>query len=66
MARRESPSVEIDQRHIAFVLTSGRQTIGIASIAWMVVQMAVGGGSVWFGGRLFGGPKAKLLWKYHR
>ncbi|CDO70748.1 hypothetical protein BN946_scf184798.g63 [Trametes cinnabarina] len=27
----------------------------------------LGAGSVWFGGRLFGGnPKAKLVWKYHR
>ncbi|KAI0807172.1 hypothetical protein C8Q74DRAFT_1213187 [Fomes fomentarius] len=27
----------------------------------------LGGGSVWFNGRLFGGnPKAKLVWKYHR
>ncbi|KAL1944751.1 hypothetical protein VTO73DRAFT_3181 [Trametes versicolor] len=46
--------------------TTWHGTIGIASIAWMVVQMVVGGGSVWFGGRLFGGPKAKMLWKYHR
>lgn len=27
----------------------------------------LGGGSVWFNGRLFGGnPKAKVVWKYHR
>lgn len=33
----------------------------------MVLQVALGGGSVWFNGRLFGGnPRAKMLWKYHR
>ncbi|KAI0831143.1 hypothetical protein BC628DRAFT_1352519 [Trametes gibbosa] len=42
-------------------------TVGIVSVGWMIVQIFVGGGSVWFGGRLFGGsPKARLLWKYHR
>ncbi|EJF65714.1 hypothetical protein BD309DRAFT_848523 [Dichomitus squalens] len=42
-------------------------TIGIISVAWLVLQIVLGGGSVWFGGRLFGGtPKAKLVWKYHR
>ena len=36
-------------------------------MAWLVIQVIAGGGSVWFGGRLFGGnPKAKLVWKYHR
>lgn len=29
--------------------------------------MLLGGGSVWFNGRIFGGnPQAKLVWKYHR
>lgn len=43
------------------------QTLGIVAVAWLVIQVVVGGGSVWFGGRLFGGnPKAKLVWKYHR
>ncbi|KAI8998786.1 hypothetical protein BD414DRAFT_133868 [Trametes punicea] len=47
--------------------TTWHGTIGIVSIVWMVVQIILGGGSVWFGGRLFGGnPRAKLLWKYHR
>ncbi|KAH9854075.1 hypothetical protein C2E23DRAFT_819456 [Lenzites betulinus] len=47
--------------------TTWHGIIGIVSVAWMVIQILVGGGSVWFGGRLFGGnPKAKMLWKYHR
>ncbi|KAI0747970.1 hypothetical protein C8Q80DRAFT_1169371 [Daedaleopsis nitida] len=47
--------------------TTWHGTIGITSIAWMVAQVIIGGGSVWFNGKLFGGnPKAKLLWKYHR
>ncbi|KAI0670534.1 hypothetical protein C8Q78DRAFT_1036720 [Trametes maxima] len=53
------------QGHSHFTTWHG--TIGIVSVAWMVVQIAVGAGSVWFGGRLFGGnPKARLVWKYHR
>lgn len=33
----------------------------------MLVQVALGGGSVWLNGRLFGGnPRAKHVWKYHR
>lgn len=43
------------------------QTIGIICIAWLVFQIGLGAGSVWFGGALFGGGlKAKTLWKYHR
>jgi len=39
--------------------------LGITALAWMLVQIAIGGGTVWFGGRLFGrNPKA--LYKYHR
>ncbi|KAJ7582581.1 hypothetical protein C8J56DRAFT_1015355 [Mycena floridula] len=38
---------------------------GIISMAWIVLQILVGGGSVWFGGRAFG-TKAKSVWKYHR
>lgn len=31
------------------------------------VQIALGAGSVWFGGAAFGGGvKAKKVWKYHR
>jgi cytochrome b-561 domain containing protein 2 len=34
---------------------------------WMVGQIILGAGSVWFRGQLFGGGmKAKALWKYHR
>jgi len=33
----------------------------------MLFQVFIGGGSVWFGGKLFGGGmKAKAVWKYHR
>ncbi|KAH9946249.1 uncharacterized protein BXZ73DRAFT_95751 [Epithele typhae] len=47
--------------------TTWHGTLGITSIVWLVAQVAVGGGSVWFGGRLFGGgSKAKQFWKYHR
>jgi len=40
---------------------------GIASMAWICIQVLLGGGSVWFGGAAFGGgAKAKAIWKYHR
>lgn len=40
---------------------------GITTIVALVAQVVLGGGSVWFNGRLFGGnPKAKSIWKYHR
>lgn len=43
------------------------QTIGILAVVWVVLQVGVGAGSVWFGGALFGGgAKAKSIWKYHR
>ncbi|KAF8969880.1 hypothetical protein BDZ97DRAFT_168337 [Flammula alnicola] len=42
-------------------------TIGIICMAWLVFQITLGAGSVWFDGALFGGGmKAKALWKYHR
>ncbi|KAF9049398.1 hypothetical protein BDZ89DRAFT_1057755 [Hymenopellis radicata] len=42
-------------------------TIGIACMAWIAIQIAIGGCSVWFGGAAFGGGmKAKLVWRYHR
>ncbi|KAF8919631.1 hypothetical protein CPB85DRAFT_817591 [Mucidula mucida] len=42
-------------------------TIGIACMAWIAIQVAIGGASVWFGGAAFGGGmKAKLVWRYHR
>lgn len=43
------------------------QTLGITCMLWIIFQVLLGGGSVWFGGKAFGGGmKAKLLWKYHR
>jgi len=42
-------------------------TMGLLCVIWLAFQIIVGGGSVWFGGALFGGGrKAKALWKYHR
>jgi len=47
--------------------TSWHGKIGIISILWMVGQILIGAGSVWFRGAAFGGGmKAKSLWKYHR
>ncbi|PCH38684.1 hypothetical protein WOLCODRAFT_136393 [Wolfiporia cocos MD-104 SS10] len=47
--------------------TSWHGLFGYISVTWVVVQVLIGGGSVWFDGRLFGGnPKAKIVWKYHR
>ncbi|KIY43679.1 hypothetical protein FISHEDRAFT_53131, partial [Fistulina hepatica ATCC 64428] len=41
--------------------------IGLAVFVWILIQIAVGGGSVWFGGALFGGGgRAKRIYKYHR
>nr|GAT59571.1 predicted protein [Mycena chlorophos] len=41
--------------------------LGTAAVTWLVVQLLVGGASVWFGGAAFGGGmKAKSVWKYHR
>ena len=43
------------------------QLFGLVTVVMWVTQVALGGGSVWFNGSLFGGnPKAKLVWKYHR
>ncbi|OBZ75657.1 hypothetical protein A0H81_04475 [Grifola frondosa] len=53
--------------HGAEHFTTWHGTFGILSVTWMVMQVALGGGSVWFDGRLLGGnPKAKMIWKYHR
>ncbi|KAG1835731.1 hypothetical protein EV424DRAFT_21757 [Suillus variegatus] len=42
-------------------------TLGLISVGWLVGQVILGGGSVWYGGAAFGGGmKAKMLWKYHR
>jgi hypothetical protein len=43
------------------------QTFGLITVSWLVLQSALGAGSVWFDGAVFGGGhKAKLVWKYHR
>ncbi|KAH9829196.1 uncharacterized protein C8Q71DRAFT_791587 [Rhodofomes roseus] len=47
--------------------TTWHGILGYISVFWMVVQVFIGIGSVWFDGRLFGGnSSAKLVWKYHR
>lgn len=47
--------------------TTWHGKLGLISMCWILVQIAVGGGSVWFGGAAFGGGmKAKLIWRYHR
>jgi len=47
--------------------TTWHGTIGILCIVWLLLQIFLGAGSVWFNGALFGGGmKAKSLWKYHR
>lgn len=47
--------------------TTWHGTFGLITFLFLMVQVALGGGSVWFNGRLFGGnPKAKSVWKYHR
>ncbi|KAI0340499.1 hypothetical protein BDW22DRAFT_1430657 [Trametopsis cervina] len=47
--------------------TTWHGIFGLLSFIAMLVQIILGGGSVWFNGALFGGnPGAKLLWKYHR
>ncbi|KAJ3512530.1 hypothetical protein NMY22_g15307 [Coprinellus aureogranulatus] len=52
-----------DKPHI----TTWHGTFGITCIAWMLFQVFLGAGSVWWGGALFGGGmKAKGVWKYHR
>lgn len=43
------------------------QTLGIFCIIWLVAQVGLGAGSVWFDGAVFGGGiRAKAVWKYHR
>jgi len=47
--------------------TTWHATFGLIAFVWMIVQILLGGLSVWFNGRAFGGnPKAKGVWKYHR
>jgi len=43
------------------------QKFGLLTFVWIIFQVFVGAGSVWFDGKLFGGGmKAKAIWKYHR
>ncbi|KDR81435.1 hypothetical protein GALMADRAFT_239336 [Galerina marginata CBS 339.88] len=47
--------------------TTWHGTFGILCMVWLLFQIFLGAGSVWFGGALFGGGmQAKALWKYHR
>ncbi|EJD53255.1 hypothetical protein AURDEDRAFT_110947 [Auricularia subglabra TFB-10046 SS5] len=39
--------------------------LGLLAIVWLVFQVILGGGSVWFNGKLFA-PDPKRLWKWHR
>ncbi|KAJ7093180.1 hypothetical protein C8R44DRAFT_835539 [Mycena epipterygia] len=53
--------------HGANHFVSWHGKLGIITMAWIVIQVLLGGGSVWFGGAAFGGgSKAKAIWKYHR
>ncbi|KAG6874308.1 hypothetical protein C0995_001533 [Termitomyces sp. Mi166 len=48
-------------------MTTWHGTFGYLSLTWILLQVGLGGGSVWFKGAAFGGEaKAKALWKYHR
>jgi len=48
-------------------MTTWHGTFGYIAILWIIIQIGLGGSSVWFGGAVFGGgAKAKALWKYHR
>ncbi|PFH49118.1 hypothetical protein AMATHDRAFT_5206 [Amanita thiersii Skay4041] len=43
------------------------KVFGLVCLLWLTVQVGVGAGSVWYGGKAFGGgAKAKAIWKYHR
>jgi len=47
--------------------TTWHATFGGIAFVWMIVQILLGGLSVWFGGAAFGGGmKAKKVWRYHR
>jgi hypothetical protein len=53
--------------HRAPHFTSWHGRFGLVAVIWIVLQISVGAGSVWFGGTLFGGgAKAKAIYKYHR
>ncbi|TCD65418.1 hypothetical protein EIP91_002717 [Steccherinum ochraceum] len=54
-------------RHNKEHFTTWHGTFGITVMCLSILQVLLGGGSVWFDGRAFGGnPRAKLVWKYHR
>ncbi|KAF9464644.1 hypothetical protein BDZ94DRAFT_1190991 [Collybia nuda] len=46
--------------------TTWHATFGTIVFLWLLFQVVIGGGSVWFNGAAFGGGKAKAIWKYHR
>ncbi|TDL19878.1 hypothetical protein BD410DRAFT_751529 [Rickenella mellea] len=47
--------------------TSWHGTFGGIAFVWIIIQILLGGLSIWFGGSAFGGGmKAKRVWKYHR
>ncbi|ORY35367.1 hypothetical protein BCR39DRAFT_3781 [Naematelia encephala] len=53
--------------HGAVHFTTWHSWFGIGTVFWMVLQALIGGASVWFGGKAFGGAsKAKKVYKYHR
>ncbi|KAH7877901.1 uncharacterized protein C8R40DRAFT_1039565 [Lentinula edodes] len=55
--------IELGKSHFR----SWHSVLGIIATGWIVIQILIGGGSIWFGGKAFGGGmKAKSVWKYHR
>ncbi|KAH9030671.1 hypothetical protein EDB85DRAFT_1415624 [Lactarius pseudohatsudake] len=55
------------ESHGAPHITTWHGAFGSIAGSWLLVQVLVGAGSVWFGGAAFGGGhRAKLVWKYHR
>jgi cytochrome b-561 domain-containing protein 2 len=53
--------------HGAKHFTTWHSWFGVATVVWVVLQAAIGAGSVWWGGKAFGGgAKAKRVYKYHR
>ncbi|KLO17146.1 hypothetical protein SCHPADRAFT_183058 [Schizopora paradoxa] len=53
--------------HESAHFTTWHATFGMIAVAWLVIQILLGGFSVWAGGKVFGGgAKAKSVWKYHR
>lgn len=53
--------------HGAPHFTSWHGRFGLVAVIWLVLQIGVGAGTVWFGGNICGGgAKAKAVYKYHR